>query len=391
MRPLFFLATVLFIFGPSPRVAAQPLYQMPAGGETRWASPENPAGEKGGAATTNLGRKGRASLPLKAGQSCVLAEAKGTSGTIRRIWMTINERTPETLRGLRIDFYWDGGTRPAASAPLGDFFGVGLGRMAKFESALFADPEGRSFNCFVPMPFRTGMKIVLTNESGVDIAMVFYDVDYTLGDRHGDEVLYFHAWFNRENLTEYLRDYTILPKVSGRGRFLGVNVGVVINQKEFFDSWWGEGEVKIYLDGDSERPTLCGTGTEDYLGSAWGLGAFSQAYTGCTLAEGTRFCFYRWHVPDPVYFHSDLRVTLQQIGLWDPRTVPLFRAAGRRNFYMKRENAIGWDAPNIAKYGLMERRDDVSSCAYFYLDRPDDDLPPLIDRDARIRGLESGR
>jgi len=94
-------------------------------------------------------------------------------------------------------------------------------------------------------------------------------------------------------------------------------------------------------------------------------------------------------VPDPVYFHTDIRVTLQQIGLWDPKSVPLFRAARSRNFYETRENAINWDNPDIAKYGLMERRDDVSSCAYFYLDRPDDDLPPLTSREARLRDLEA--
>ncbi|HUJ43457.1 MAG TPA: glycoside hydrolase family 172 protein [Opitutaceae bacterium] len=389
MRTPSLAAFLLLIPGLLPWAGAQPLYQMPAGVETRWASPENPGGEKSGGATTHSGRKGRANIPLKAGQSSVLAEVKGASGTIRRIWMTISERTPETLRGIRIDFTWDGCGRPAASAPLGDFFGVGLGRMAKFESALFSDPEGRSFNCFVPMPFRTGMKIVLTNESGADVAMLFYDVDYTIGDRHGDDLLYFHAWFNRENPTEFLRDYTILPKVSGRGRFLGANVGVRVNQKEFFDSWWGEGEVKMYLDHDAAHPTLCGTGTEDYLGSAWGLGEFSQAYTGCTHAADRQICFYRWHVPDPVYFHTDIRVTLQQIGLWDPKSVPLFRAARSRNFYETRENAINWDNPDIAKYGLMERRDDVSSCAYFYLDRPDDDLPPLTSREARLRDLEA--
>jgi hypothetical protein len=364
---------------------------MPTGGETRWASPENPGGEKGNGATTSSGRKGRPCIPLKAGESSVLAEVKGASGMIRRIWMTINERTPETLRGIRIDFFWDGCARPAVSAPLGDFFGVGLGRMAKFESALFSDPEGRSFNCFIPMPFRTGMKVVLTNESGVDINMLFYDIDYTVGDRYGDDTLYFHAWFNRENPTTFLRDYTILPRVTGRGRFLGVNVGVIVNQKEFFASWWGEGEVKMYLDGDTEHPTLCGTGTEDYLGSAWGLGEFSHPYTGCTHAGEQRICFYRWHVPDPVYFHTDIRVTLQQLGLWDPKSVPLFRAAQSRNYYMKPENAINWDNPNISKYGYMERRDDVSSCAYFYLDRPENDLSPLISRDDRVRGLEPAK
>src|SRR5664280_503512 len=174
MKTPSILAFVSLLPGLLPVAGAQPLYQMSTNSEARWASAENPGGEKGGGATTNSGRKGRPCIPLKAGESSVLAEVKGASGMIRRIWLTINERTPQTLRGIRLDIYWDGCARPAASAPLGDFFGVGLGRMAKFESALFADPEGRSFNCFVPMPFRTGMKVVLTNESAVDIEMVFY-------------------------------------------------------------------------------------------------------------------------------------------------------------------------------------------------------------------------
>lgn len=144
-----------------------PLYVVPDGVETRWASPENPKGEKGKAGQANAGRKGRPCLPLKPRERVVLAEARRTSGTVRRIWMTIGDRSPRMLRGLRLDCYWDGAKRPAVSAPLGDFFGTGLGRMAKFQSALFTSPEGRSFNSFVPMPFRTGMKIVLTNESGV--------------------------------------------------------------------------------------------------------------------------------------------------------------------------------------------------------------------------------
>jgi hypothetical protein len=385
------LATTSLLAGLNATAGAQPLYQMPTGIETRWASPENPRGEKGGGATTHSGRKGRPNIPLKAGESALLAEVDGAGGVIRRIWMTISDRTPETLRGIRIDFYWDGCSKPAVSAPLGDFFGVGLGRMAKFESALFADPEGRSFNCLVPMPFRTGMRVVLTNESPTDVAMVFYDIDYTLGDPRGDDTLYFHAWFNRENPTQFLRDYAILPTVSGRGRFLGVNAGLIVNRKEFFHTWWGEGEVKMYIDGDSAHPTLVGTGSEDYVGSAWGLGAFSQAYTGCTVAEDRQICFYRWHVPDPVFFNRDIRVTLQQIGIWDPENLPRFREAHSRIFYERPDNLVDWNDPNLAKYGLIERRDDVSSCAYFYLDRPQDDLPALIGPEERMRGLEADK
>src|ERR1041384_682926 len=160
---------------------AQSLYTFPEGTETRWASPENPKGEKGRAAQANGGRKGRPAIPVKAGERLALAEVQGSSGTVRRIWATINDRSPAILRGLKLEMFWDGASTPAVSAPFGDFFGHGLGHMSAFQSALFASPEGKSFNCYIPMPFKTGMKIVVTNESGKDLQLLFYDVDYTLG------------------------------------------------------------------------------------------------------------------------------------------------------------------------------------------------------------------
>ena len=296
--------------------AQDPLYRLPDGVETRWASPENPRGERAAGGRVNAGRKGRPSVPLKAGEQLVLAEATGLSGTVRRIWLTVWDRSPQMLRGLRIDMYWDGARTPAVSAPLGDFFGVGLGRTASFESALFSNPEGRSFNSVVPMPFRTGMKIVVSNESGRDLSMLFYDVDYTVGDKHGPEVLYFHAHWRRESPTAMQKDYEILPRIEGRGRYLGTNIGVISNQQRYFKSWWGEGEVKVYLDGDRELPTLNGTGTEDYIGTGWGQGSYTHRYQGCSIADQERmqYCFYRFHVPDPVWFRKEVRVTIQQIG-----------------------------------------------------------------------------
>ncbi len=386
IRHLLLVNLILFFWHQLP---AEDLFRMVPGVEARWASAENPQGQKGAGGMTQAGRKGRPSVSLKSGATQVLAEAGGTSGTIRRIWLTINQRTPQTLRELRIEFYWDGAKRPAISVPLGDFFGVGLGQTAAFQSALFSNPEGRSFNCAVPMPFRTGMKVLLVNESNVDIDMLFYEVDYTIGDRHGDDVLYFHAWFNRESPTHLRQDYTILPKVSGRGRFLGVNIGVIADQKQFFQSWWGEGEVKVYLDGDTANPTLCGTGSEDYTGSGWGLGTFSHLCQGCTYANPDRqsFCFYRYHVPDPIFYHSNLRVTLQQIGCWDPKSILNFRAAGKSLCSIEPDKIVNWEDPKLAPYGLFERQDDVSSCAYFYLDRPDNDLPDLMPAPERSRGL----
>jgi len=223
---------------------AQSLYTLPDGVETRWASFENPAGEKGKGGLTNGGRKGRAMMPIKAGEQVTLAEVTGSSGTIRRIWATTSDRSPAVLRGLKIEMFWDGAAKPAVSAPFGDFFGLGLGQMVAFQSALFASPEGKSFNCYIPMPFRTGMKIVVTNESGKDLALFFYDVDYTLGDKHDASVLYFHAHYRSENPTRLQQDFEILPRVVGKGRYVGATLCVQANTKLYRDRWWGEGEVK---------------------------------------------------------------------------------------------------------------------------------------------------
>ena len=366
---------------------AQELFQMPEQKvETRWANAENAAGEKSKAAQTNAGRKGSAYAELKAGQSRVLAEASGTSGTVRKIWITIPDRSPKMLRSLRIDMYWDGAKTPAVSAPLGDFFGVGLGRTAVFESALFSSPEGRSFNCFVPMPFRTGMKIVVTNENANDVPLFFYQVDYTLGDRHGPETLYFHAHFRRENPTKMQQDYTILPKVEGHGRYLGANIGVRADAKTYFNTWWGEGEVKIYLDGDKEWPTLAGTGTEDYIGTGWGEGRFVNSYQGAPVADEKKqeWAFYRYHIVDPVYFYRDIRVTIQQIGY----LVDEARAAVQQNKRTLYKAGAGRVAMDTTKGGIFEREDDWSSCVYFYLDRPEDGLEALMGVAERVKNLE---
>lgn len=364
---------------------AQSLYEMPANVESRWASGENPTGEKGKGGQANGGRKGAATVAIRAGESRVLAEARATSGTVRRIWMTFPDRSPRMLRSLRIEMYWDGAKTPAVSAPLGDFFGIGLGQTTTFQSAFFSNPEGRSFNCFIPMPFKTGMKIVITNESSDDLPELFYDVDYTLGDRHSTSVLYFHAHYRRENPTRLQQDYEVLPLVKGRGRYLGTNIGVIVNQKTYFNTWWGEGEVKIYLDGDGALPTMSGTGTEDYIGTAWGQGAFAHDYQGSPIADekNMRWCFYRYHIPDPVYFYKDIRVTIQQIGYLAPHSREAISKAGRR-LYRAGAGRVEMD---ISKDGKFEREDDWSSCAYFYLDRPENNLPPLDPVGKRTEGL----
>ena len=375
----------LLILATAAPATAQSLYEIPEGVQTRWASGENPTGAKGAAAQANGGRKGSPTVAIRAGESRVLAEAHGTSGMVRRIWMTFPDRGPRMLRGLRIEMYWDGAATPAVSAPVGDFFGIGLGRTTVFESALFSNPEGRSFNSVVPMPFRTGMRIVMVNESGHDLGELFYDVDYTLGDRHGPNMLYFHAHWRRERRTRLQEDYEILPRVAGRGRYLGANIGVQVDTATYFNTWWGEGEVKVFLDGDREHPTLSGTGTEDYAGTAWGQGAYADAYQGSPVADekAMQWAFYRYHVPDPVFFQRDARVTIQQIGYLAPHSREAVVRAGR-TLYRAEPGRVEMD---LSKDGKFERSDDWSSVAYFYLDRPDSPLPPIAPVERRTEGL----
>lgn len=369
-----------------------PLFVIPPKVEARWINPENLNGKKGAAGKANGGRKGAPCYgQLKAGTTLLLGEYQGSSGVIRHIWTTINDRSPRMLRGLRLDFYWDGEKKPAISAPWGDFFGFGLGCMAPFECAAFNSPEGRNFNSFLPMPFRSGFRITVTNETDTDLAMFWFQADFTVHDDLPENALYLHAYYHRENPTTLREDYQFLCPVKGRGRYLGVNFGVIANTKLYFKSWWGEGEVKIYVDGDRQCPTLCGTGTEDYILTSWGQGRYANAYSGCHLADGERmrYCFYRYHLPDPIYFRKEIRATIQQIGCWDP-------GSRKELFYSGNDYLSTGPKPKrldfspqggTGDYGLFERADDWSSCAYFYLDQPVNTLPALAPLAARLAGL----
>ena len=191
----------------APLVSTDDMFRMPPKQvRTRWYTFENRNAEKGAGGQANFGRKGAPNTPLANGDTLVLADI-AESGTVRRIWMTLFHMEPAALRGLRIEMYWDGASKPAVQAPLGDFFCMSMGHMVPFENALFSSPEGRSFNCIVPMPFRKAAKILLINESGSDNG-VYYEVDVTLGDRHDDQTLYFHAYWRRENPTTLRQDYS---------------------------------------------------------------------------------------------------------------------------------------------------------------------------------------
>jgi hypothetical protein len=387
----FLLVVLLGVFSlPVSAAAEEPLYVHRVDRVMRWSSPENPRGEPGRGARENAGAKGRAFVPLPAGATHRLLDVQG-SGVVTRIWLTVSDRSPEMLRSLKLEIFWDGADKPAVAAPLGDFFGVGLGRTAKFHHSLLASPEGRSFLCFIPMPYREAARIQLTNESAKPLTHLFFDVDFVETPEPDKDALYFHAHWRRERATRLGADFELLPRVAGRGRFLGVNVGVKANPR-YEKTWWGEGEVKVYLDDDREFPTLAGTGTEDYIGSGWGQGEFCMDTAGCLVADAKNreWAFYRFHLPDPIFFRSSCRVTLQQIGgaakakvrELQQAGVPLIPVtldeAGQLHHLYREGETVRLGEANLPDGWVnFYRSDDVSATAYFYLDAPSSELPEL--------------
>jgi hypothetical protein len=390
--------TILLLALANSTLLAQELYKIPNDTETRWASFENPTAGKGKGGAENKKAKGHPSDNIAPGEAKTLLDAKG-AGVIQRIWLTINDRSPAMLRSLRLEMYWDESKKPAVSVPLGDFFGIGLGRKVTFQSALFSDSEGRSFNCYIPMPYRKAAKVVLLNEHSKPVHL-FYDIAFQQVKSHGDDVLYFHAYWNRILKTELGQDFEILPAVKGKGRFLGMNMGVITNPL-YQTSWWGEGEVKMYLDGDSDLPTINGTGTEDYIGTAWGQGLFNHMYQGCLVADekNRQWALYRYHVPDPIYFSKDCKVTIQIMGGemrdkvrdYAKNGAPLMPVTVSGKEFTKLLEKT--PAPQLTDANFPEgwtnyyRRDDVSATAYFYLSTPTSDLPPLQETQVRIEAL----
>jgi hypothetical protein len=400
--PRLLALAALALAAPASAQEGDALARYRLGEETRWASPENPSGARGAGARENRGAKGHAFETIRVGASHVLADIKG-AGTIDRIWMTIEDRSPEALRGLRLEMFWDGAATPAVSVPLGDFFLHGAGEMVPMETALFASPEGRSFVSYVPMPFRRGARLVVTNESPRQVNLIFYDVNHRLLRRQHKDALYFHAWWSRERATKLGRDFRILPRIGGRGRFLGTSVTVLTNPA-YEKTWWGEGEIKIALDGDRpEAPTLVGTGTEDYIGTAWGQGAYINRFQGAPIAtwEGEgRWTFYRFHLPDPVWFSRGIEVSLQQMGGARKNVVLGLQKKGaplvpvtidpgsRDNFQQLLETGKPLSDPSLPDgHTNYYRSDDVAAVAYFYLDRPEGVRPAIASADDRMAAI----
>ena len=295
-------------------------------GETRSISAENPTGEKGkgtreipdeksAASVLGKGWKVRPCITLEPGSTTTLADIKG-SGVIQHIWITVDFKA---YRDAILRFYWDGEKTPSVETPLGDFFCNGHGLRYNVTSLpITVNPWG-GFNCYFPMPFRKSAKITIENQRQDKIEGFFYQITYSLVDVP-ESAAYFHAQWRRSMTTREYPEHIILEGIKGRGHY----VGTFLAWAQLSNGWWGEGEIKFYMDGDKTYPTICGTGTEDYVGGAWCFKGetYSTAFLGYPLyhkpeGEVPRHALYRWHILDPIRFKKDLKVTIQALG-WYP-------------------------------------------------------------------------
>jgi hypothetical protein len=342
--------------------------------DSRAATFENPTGERGAGGTSFGGRKGSPSRRLAPGERVVLCDIAGP-GTVRHIWMTFPPAPPDVMRAYMIEGFYDGAAEPSISVPALDFFGLAQGRPVAYHSALTAVQEGRGYNAYFPMPFRERLRLEFVNGSRHTIDF-YYQVDYTLQPSIPDDAGLLHVSFRRENPTLLRRDFVIADGFAGPGRLLGCVVGIRCIDPA---GWYGEGEVKVFLDGDRDYPTICGTGLEDYVGSAWGMGPHFAHYAGAPLAvrgPGSRgvpdfVSFYRWHVPDPIVFRESCRVTIQQIGFarFKEGDEAAFEAYDRTN----PAAGQGWrmnPASGLLASGIAERVDDYSATAFVYCRDP---------------------
>jgi len=345
-------------------------YRMPRHLQSRAISFENPDGAPGGggraASPLGVGRKGAPARMVAPGETVQLADIAGP-GMLRHIWLATYD-VADTMRGVVIRMYWDDQAHPSVEAPIGDFFGFAHGASPAYASAVHSVGGRLALNIWLPMPFSRRARVTLSNEVGIAIP-VFFQIDYTLGDEIGEDDGYLHAAFRREVRTRKGQDFELLPARRGRGRYLGAVIGV----RPADPNWWGEGEVKIYLDGDQRFPTIAGTGAEDYVCLSWGLQPNAFPLHGASLVTSGRtdtgpVSMYRWHLADPVVWNESIRVCVQQIGL----------AATRDNLPRSLEQYLGC---------LVEREDDWSTCTFWYERTPSAALPPMPDLATRLHAL----
>ena len=337
--------------------------------KTRSISPENFTGDKGKGGMSTDGLAKNAARDLGQGwkvspyvhiapkQTYTLAEIQGP-GAIQHIWMTPTGNFRYSI--LRI--YWDGETTPSVETPVGDFFACGWGKYAQISSLAVCVNPGSAFNSYWQMPFRKSAKITMENLDE-ERSTLYYQIDYTLAEVSADAA-YFHAQFRRINPLPYKSAYTILDGVKGWGQYVGTYMAWGVHN----NGWWGEGEIKFYLDGDDKFATVVGTGTEDYFCGSYDFDSgppdavhyteFSTPYTGLAQVlrpdghyqANTRFGLYRWHIMDPIRFEQDLKVTIQALG---------WRSGGR----------------------YLPLQDDMASVAFWYQTEPHTPFPKLPDKD----------
>lgn len=330
-------------------------------------SPENPTGGKGQGAMAAKGSASNAARDLGQGwkvnpyivipaHTTVTLGEINASGAIQHIWMTPTGNWRYSI--LRM--YWDGETEPSVETPVGDFFAMGWGKYAPLSSLAVCVNPGSAFNSYWPMPFRKKARITMENLNDQPMTL-YYQIDYT-ETKIPDDAAYFHAQFRRVNPLPYKEIYTILDGVKGKGHYVGTYMAWGSNNT----GWWGEGEIKFYLDGDKQFPTIAGTGTEDYFCGSYNFEnkekkqyeEFTTPYSGLIQAirpdglyqSQQRFGLYRWHIADPVRFAADLRVTIQALG---------WRSGGR----------------------YLPLKDDLASVAYWYQAEPHAQFPKLPSRD----------
>ncbi len=349
------------------------LYRL-SDAKSRSISPENFTGEKGkgGMATEGTGSnasrdlgqgwKVSPSVKIKAKTTFTVAEITGP-GSLQHIWMTPTGNWRYSI----IRFYWDDETEPSIEVPVGDFFGMGWGKYSHLNSLAVSVNPGSAFNCYWPMPFRKKCKITMENIGESDMVL-YYQVDYLLTDVPTDAA-YFHAQFKRVSRLPYKQDYTIVENIKGKGHYVGTYMAYEVHD----NGWWGEGEIKFFMDGDLQYPTICGTGTEDYFCGSYDFDTKRKVVDGLEVTDYTefstpyvglhqvikgdghynvmqRFGMYRWHITDPIRFDKDLKVTIQALG-WRPdgRYLPL--------------------------------QDDIATVAYWYQSEPHTTFPKLPSRD----------
>ncbi|HWK06102.1 MAG TPA: glycoside hydrolase family 172 protein [Puia sp.] len=349
------------------------LYRL-SNARSRSISPENFSGAKGqgGKATTGTGAEaGRElgqgwklspSVIIKPKTTFTLAEMEGP-GSIQHIWMTPTGNWRFSI--LRI--YWDDEAQPSVEAPVGDFFCMGWGKYSPLQSLAVAVNPGSAFNCYWPMPFHKKCKITMENIDGEPMHL-YYQVDYILTDLPADAA-YFHAQFHRVNPLPYKENFVLVDSIRGKGQYVGTYLAYGAHN----NGWWGEGEMKFFMDGDTNFPTICTTGTEDYFGGSYDFdtktknkaGVINSAYTEfCSPYTGLaqvikgdghyevaqRFGLYRWHITDPIRFTQGLKVTLQDLG---------WRSEGR----------------------YLPLQDDISSVVFWYQTEPHHPFPVLPSKD----------